>query len=221
MKKVIFSIGIFTGLGLAFLRAVDSDPEIEARNALIRSQSETAFDLIPLKYDATGKAPIHFIDPAVKFFVDDGKRYFGFRFRTPTQIEGDFSWMFLLRNADGPQSTGPMGWYIVRKNGSMTGFSHWVPRMVSEYPDLRARFPFTNRVTLQSLPKSAFLPDEEYIIWFSFLESEKPVQFAVAFSFTLPGSDWTSRLPLGKHVEPPKGPDTRKSTRQSAEGDPW
>ena len=184
-------------------------------------QNADRFPLFSPEYDADGKALIRFLDPTQNFFVDDGRRYFGFRFRAPETPGGDFAWMFLLRNASGPESTGPMNWYIVRRNGEMEGFTQFFRKNVAAYPELKKKFPNTSTVTLQYLPRSSFVPGEEYVMWFSLLEGDNTPQFAVAFSFADSAREEpTDRLPFGQARgtarQEKKGPELT-----SYEGDPW
>lgn len=71
------------------------------------------FELLPLKYDASGQAEIQFINAGKIFYMSDGYRYFGFRFKTPSAITGDFIWMFLLRNHRERISLTRIDWNIV------------------------------------------------------------------------------------------------------------
>jgi hypothetical protein len=208
--------GIFLWLLCCGVAAAQLTPEIEARDAVIREKSQALFEVLPLAYDAEGRAPFHVVDPDTRSFDYEGSRYFGFRFQTPSTIEGDFWWIFLLKPKDGPVTVDRMGWYILRKAGPMTGFANFRRQLVENFPEVRAQFPYTRNITVQTLDAENFLPNEEYIIWFCYPEKEPKPQIAVAFSFALPGTSWMARLPLGtKKVAP------TATTPTSLEGDPW
>lgn len=214
MIRTIAGCLLFLTIGV--LAAQDDTTRHEAERALIREKSLQAFDQLPLEYDAAGKAAFHVIDPEKRFFLADGYRYFGFRFRTPPKIEGDFGWTFILKPRDGPVMIGYSIFSILRRNGPMKGFETYEREKVADYPELIPQFPFTQNVTLQSLAADHFLPDEEYVIWFRYAETEATPPMAVAFAFAPPGKNWKSRLPLGRKFHAPSA-----DTPASIEGDPW
>jgi len=198
-----------------------ASPEAEALQAEIRANLDT-FELFTLDYDSNQQAVIRFIDPQKNFFLHDGRRYFGFRFKTPEKLDGDFSWIFLPRNATGPKTTGPVNWYILRRNGQMDGFSSFFNRGVKAYPSLQAKFPHTNNFTVQTLAQENFLPNEEYAIWFSLLAGDNPIELAVAFAFgRLDGGDDYSRLPIGAKSSERSTQSGDQPGVTSSEGDPW
>jgi hypothetical protein len=208
--------GIFLLFVTCGLAAASMSPEDQAREVVIKEKAPTVFELLPLAYDSSGRAPFHIIDPNTRYFDYKGNRYFGFRFVTPAVIDGDFGWMFLLKPKDGPVSIRNSGWYILRRNGPMTGFRTFDRRNVADYPEVAAQFPHTKNITVQSLPAENFLPNEEYIMWFMLPLSEPRPQHAVAFSFAPRATAWTARLPLGRKKVVPSS-----STPTSIEGDPW
>lgn len=218
MKRIaVLALVLATAWGP--LRA-QTTAEVAARDAEIRKNADK-FELFPIQYDAEGKAVFRFIDPSKTFFFYEGKRYFGFRFRTPAVVEGDFAWICLLRSPVRPTNVGVLLWYILRRNGEMRGFSHYQDRGVNMYPKLKEKFPYTRDVTFQQLDKGAFRPNEEYVIWFSTLEGENPVEFALAFAFVPEGKDMRSRLPVGPTFAEMQGPQREDKDLKSYEGDPW
>lgn len=209
-------LGLFFWLLSCCLAVAQRTPEKEARDAVIREKSQALFEVLPLAYGADGKAPFHVVDPETRSFDYKGNRYFGFRFQSPSEIKGDFWWMFLLNPKDGSVTTGRYEWYILRKAGSMTGFAYYSTELVENYPEVRAQFPHTRTITVQKLDEENLRPNEEYIIWFAFPEKEPIPQIALAFSFPRRGTNWRARLPLGlKKVAP------TATTPTSLEGDPW
>jgi hypothetical protein len=213
--KILNLLLLLLSVGMAL--AQELSPEQLAERALIREKSQEAFDFLPLTYDpVTGKAPIQVVDPARRFFLHEGSRYFGFRFKAPEQIDGDFGWMYLLKPKSGPVQLGQHHWSILRKNGPMNETYRTERGKVADYPELAAQFPYTRGVILQMFRAEHFVPGEEYAIWFRFAESERMPEFAIAFSFAPRTKAWTARLPTGrKRVEP------TSSTPTSIEGDPW
>ncbi len=203
---------IYTTLFFPVFAAASEDLSLVLKEVRANCQK---FPLLPLKIDATGKAPMEYLKPAEDFFISNGYRYTGFRFRAPADITGDFSWMFLMRNQDAPMSLNFMQWDILARDEDKSGFITFENIPVGLYPELKAKFPNTRSLTLQQQPRSFFSPKKEYVIWFRFSTNQKPPEYAVAISFMGQNQKYPeSKLPLGK---PKPGPPTPTSY----EGDPW
>lgn len=177
------------------------------------------FPLFPFEYDANGWAVIRLLDTSKNSFVFEQGRYFGFRFKTPGEITGDFSWFFLMSNPDRQITLRNFGWYITRKAGEMTGFANYTPDDLAKYPRLSARFPNTLGIIYQNLNGRNLLPNEEYLIWFRVPSDETIPPLAVAFALTTPGRYPRPRLPLVS--EPIPGSARPAGPQSSIEGDPW
>jgi hypothetical protein len=213
----------FAGLTLIFLPLL---PELRAEEAATRQwlagtreKALQALPLLPLKYDASGRAVIQYVDPSRHFFLHDGHRCVGFRFRTPQRIDGDFVWMFLLRSVDGPTLMAAGGTAIYRATGELKEniWQDFKRSRVSSYPELREMFPYTVDLDLNQSPGAQFLPDQEYIVMRRMLEHEQAPEFAVAIAFARPGTPPESVLPIG----PRKVPQPTPPPAKSIEGDPF
>lgn len=199
--------------GLLSLAQAAPDPDYPLVLKEIRAQCEK-FPLFSLERDASGKAPFQYIRPAESYFLSKGYRYFGFRFKAPNEITGDFSWVFLLRNQTGPLTVEFMQWDILSRDDESSGFYTFERFPISRYPDLKAKFPHTHGFTLQQQPKSFFKPGKEYIIWFRISANQKLPEYAAAISFMSRNQEYPeAKLPLGSPKVAPK-PTTY-------EGDPW
>ncbi|MEO6053075.1 MAG: hypothetical protein ABIP97_03600, partial [Chthoniobacterales bacterium] len=89
---------------------------------------------------------------------------------------------------------------------------------LAAYPELKKKFPYTQTLTLQTLSKECFLPNQEYIMWFRVFESTTGPEFALAFSFSGPNQNDFDRLPLGVKAKVSHQPNLHPT---SFEGDPW
>lgn len=192
--------------------------ELQRAKPEIRQHFDS-FPLLPFEYDANGWAVIRLIDTAKDSFVFEQGRYFGFRFKTPAEITGNFSWLFLMSNPDKQVTMQDFGWYIIRKAGDMTGFSSYTPDDLPKYPRLSARFPNTRGIIYQNLDGRNLLPNEEYLIWFRVPSDDILPPLAVAFALTTPGRYPRPRLPLVS--EPIPGSAKPAAPQSSIEGDPW
>lgn len=218
MKNTVFLVLLLAGL-CSVCRAETAEREVILSE--VRGHADK-FEFFPLEYDSANHALIRFIDPAKNFFISKGRRYFGFRFKAPAVVDGDFAWMFLLRSENGPTTSGAMNFYIVRLNGPMEGFTDFSDRQVGDYPALREKFPYSQNLTVQYLEKESFLPNEEYAIWFSVEEGDEIAPYAVAFSFMKKGQmNPDGRLPLGPTRTSQRSAGQQDFELTSYEGDPW
>lgn len=219
MKKLFLLAGF--ALLISPFRAELRADEATTRQWLAQTQEKAiqTLPLLPITYDAAGRAAIQYIDPSRHFFIHDGYRCVGFRFRTPQRIDGDFVWMFLLRSADGPTSMAAGGIAIYRATGELKQniWQNSLRRRVSSYPELREMFPHTGDLDIEQSPGAQFLPDQEYIVMRRMLEHEQAPEFAVALAFCKSGSPPESVLPIG----PRKAPQPAPPPAKSIEGDPF
>ncbi|MBN8709167.1 MAG: hypothetical protein J0I10_07285 [Verrucomicrobia bacterium] len=206
-------------LSLASRASADFDrSELQRAKPEIRQHFDS-FPLFPFEYDANGWAVIRLLDTSKNSFVFEQGRYFGFRFKTPGEITGSFSWFFLMSNPDRQIIMQDFAWYITRKGGEMTGFKNYTPDELAKYPRLSARFPNTQGIIYQNLDGRNLLPNEEYLIWFRVPSDDILPPLAVAFALPNPGRYPRSRLPLVG--EPIPGSAKPVPPRSSIEGDPW
>lgn len=192
--------------------------EAERAQPKLREYFEKA-PLFPFEYDSKGEAVIRLIGAPQESFIFEQGRYFGFRFKTPAEITGDFWWFFLMSNPDGPVTMHDSAWYILRKAGDMKGFSTYRPDRLDNYPRLKSRFPHTQGITIQTLAGRNLLPNEEYLIWFRARSDENIPRLAVAFSLANSRQNPQPHLPLSS--EPIPGSAQPTSSQSSIEDDPW
>jgi len=192
--------------------------EAERAQPKLREYFEKA-PFFPFEYDSMGEAVIRLIGTPQESFIFEQGRYFGFRFKTPAKITGDFRWFFLMSNPDGPVTMNDFAWYILRKAGDMKGFSTYRRDPLDYYPRLKSRFPHTGGVIIQTLSDRHLLPNEEYLIWFRVRSDENIPPMAVAF--TLPDSRQSPQPQLPLSSEPLSGSVQPSSAQSSIEGDPW
>lgn len=192
--------------------------ELQRAKPEIRQHFDT-FPLLPFEYGANGLAVIRLLDTSKDSFVFEQGRYFGFRFKTPAEITGCFSWFFLLSNPDRRITVTDFGWNIIRKAGDMKGFSSYTPDTLAKFPRLAARFPNTVGIIYQDLDASNLLPNEEYLIWFRVPSDENLPPLAISFLMDNPRRHPQRRLPLLR--EPIPGSAKPEFPRSSTEGDPW
>ncbi len=117
-------------------------------------------------------------------FEFQGRYYCGFRFSTPSWLDGDFAWAFLLANTEEQKNFIGSGleWYIIQEKGSSRGFEDYSTKPLARYPILQARFKNTHEITIQHCDLGNLNPDKTYAIWFSFKERDIP---NVAFVMTI------------------------------------
>ncbi len=133
------------------------ETEAERAQPKLREYFEKA-PLFPFEYDSQGEAVIRLIGTPQESFIFEQGRYFGFRFKTPSEITGDFRWCFLMSNPDGPVTMNDFAWYILRKAGDMKGFSTYRRDPLDYYPRLKSRFPHTGGVLIQTLSVGTCYP---------------------------------------------------------------
>lgn len=221
MKPIAVCAVLVAALGISRAAAQNYEARgYEAADAEVRRNADK-FELVSFEYDANNQAVFRFIDPSQTFFIHDNRRYFGLRFRTPSTLTGDFAWMYLLRNAARPLTTGPMAGSISRRNGKMDAMGNFERGGVLMYPRLRERFPNTQGFAVTHLRKEALLPNEEYVLWFSLDRNDTPAEFAVALALAQGNESARARLPIGPTASQLKGPQRTDADVKSYEGDPW
>ena len=218
---LLLSICLLPWAGVSAITEAEAEAKRRAvleRDALIL-RNQKKFEELPLKYDQRGVAVTYFVNPYKSGFADGEYRYLGFRFKTPEKIAGDFGWMYLLRNPDGPQTVAGFSWCLLRADGAKMGLlSEYYRRSVSEFSELKKNYPHTKQVVFQDFGGHEFEPSTEYVMWLRTKEAEGMPDLALAFAFgrssELPG---LRMLPIGKRIEREREP----KPLTSYEGDPW
>ncbi|HUG70884.1 MAG TPA: WD40 repeat domain-containing protein [Pirellulaceae bacterium] len=103
-------------------------------------------------------------------------RFEAVRFKSPLDVSADLYWAFTAPS--------PMEWYIVPAKGEMTGFRGW--QRVDELKLPNLEIPAGHCVRFQTLSGGQILPGQEYVLWFSFPDSE-PTTISMALRL-LPAS---------------------------------
>ncbi|NOS68935.1 MAG: hypothetical protein HOP33_03300 [Verrucomicrobia bacterium] len=141
---------------------------------------------IPVRFERDGPqlAKLQRLPVTSNMFDYQGRHYCGFSFTTPEWLDGDLQWMHILAKTEVQKdfSTADFEWYIVPKSGRMKGFRNFSRLSVSNYPQLKQRFPHTQTMFLQGLPKDYLEPGKEYAIWFGFKDADLP---DIAYALTI------------------------------------
>lgn len=168
----------------------EPEPEEDATTAARREFLQMNFDkFFPARFEKDGPtfARIQTMPVRDNLIEFRGRYYCGFRFTMPPVLQGDLKWMYLAAKTEAQKDhfVSNSEWYIVRKQGTMKGFTTYDARAVAEIPDLNKRFPFTKNLVVQHLPQGNLLPGQEYAIWFSFEQKDVPYLPDIAFALSL------------------------------------
>jgi hypothetical protein len=102
------------------------------------------------------------------------ERYTAFRFTVPEWIDGDFEWMFLYLTKADTDPRQRVYWGIVPEQGDMENFRSYELKALSEFSNLKERFPNSSEVFIQPLSRKSLVPGQTYAIWFSYSDVKVP-----------------------------------------------
>lgn len=107
--------------------------------------------------------------------VIDGERYDGVVLHTGDK-PGSLAWSFV-------PPPNYSSWYILRVNGTMSGFRSFTTALRADLPSAGALAPTAiSFVHLQGLDRESLSPNETYVIWFKF-ENDAPADFTVRATY--------------------------------------
>ena len=133
--------------------------------------SFTNFAPLNFQKSKSSYAPLQRLKMSRTLVGETGSRlYTGFRFTIPEWIDGDLEWMFFdaPTKAQAKLKGSHLAWYIVAEKGSVEGFDQFFTGTMTNYPWLRAHYPYhRNKIFYQTLPQERLRPGESYAIWFS------------------------------------------------------
>jgi hypothetical protein len=216
-KTILAALVCFTGSVFPLLAATLEIPKedaaaIDRRNEFLQ-QNFSRFPTAQFMKDQNSEAAIHILPVKESIFEYEGWCFCGFKFSVPVWLDGDFKWMFLLAKSETNQSfvVKRITWYIIPETGRSEGFTNGWRGFVDDYPDIKALFPYTAGINVQSLPQNRLKPGSNYAIWFRFEERDMP---DIAFSMTIQserGAKEFGFLPSEKwKVEESKAAEYRK-----------
>lgn len=181
---VIAASALFSFFSTAQEPATNTDAPVEKRVEFLQ-RNFSKFVPFEFKKSTNSTAAIQTLHARENTFVYDGTNYCGFKFTVPEWLDGDFEWMYLFAKTETNQTfrtRGPFSWYIIPEIGRSKGFKYYQADPVSFHPQLKARFPYTGTVTIQSLNRERLVPGKTYGIWFGFNDQDLP---DIAFAMTI------------------------------------
>lgn len=154
------------------------NPEIENRDRNLQEAFLRFPFFTPTNHEGTLMFQTLHLDNPVKI---NGTDFYGFRFKVPKRAaHEDFVWAFL-------EPVGYSEWYILPKQGKMTGFKDYLEKPRTSYRGLKGLFPLNAwHVILQQLSGDCLQDDEDYLIWFTC--DPHPARISVKFTFADLGS---------------------------------
>lgn len=128
----------------------------------------------------------------------DGMYYCGFKFTIPAWADGNLKLMYILAKTESNEDfiANYMVSQIISENGPPVGSYGNFRESLSNYPQLKAQFPYTTTLTTQIFDIKRLEPGKTYGIWFEFDSPNLPdIDFAMTINSPR-GTNELGRLPL-------------------------
>jgi hypothetical protein len=177
---------LFALAGLLAFGAQHSAGQLARADDRLEFLQKNFAKFVPVQFQKTtnSQAAVQCLHVRENLFEYNGQYYCGFRFSTPSWLDGDFAWIFLMAKTQEQKDfqSAHLGWFILPETGKTAGFEDFTTRPLSKYAALQGQFPYTHNVTIQHCDFRRLVPGKNYAIWFSFAEKEWP---DLAFAMTI------------------------------------
>jgi hypothetical protein len=169
----LFAVGLFAAPAPAVTEA-EQLRIIQATSELLRARVDKLPVLIPASFPV-GKIAEQTVQLNRDAVEVSGQRFDGVLVTAPKE-KASFAWAFVT-----PANTA--SWSILREKGDMKGFTNFLRRPRAQVPLAAAMKPESRpEIIFQQLDRTAWAPDERYILWFRFKDAV-PAEFTIRAGF--------------------------------------
>ncbi|HEX5397865.1 MAG TPA: hypothetical protein VFY06_02320, partial [Verrucomicrobiae bacterium] len=155
--------------------------------------------LVPFQFqkDTNDAARIQLLSVHTNMVERGGMYYCGFKFTLPAWADGNLKLMYIMAKTEAEKDySAYMVSQIISENGPSPGSYGYLRENLASYPQLKAQFPYTGKLTTQTFDTTRLEPGKTYGIWFEFNKPDLP---DIAFAMTIDsprGTNEFGALPL-------------------------